>query len=101
MALFLWSFFPLVFPLGGPVAESGAEVVFTTPKMYQMYLKDPAFEAAVKRVMGRPVRITIKLGEVKPGESGGLAEPLQTPAGGAPAGNQDPAAAERGKRNSH
>jgi hypothetical protein len=38
-------------------------VVFTTPKMYQLYLKDPAFDAAVKRVIGRPIRITIKLGE--------------------------------------
>ncbi len=35
------------------VAESAAEVIFTTPKMYQMFLKDAAFEAAVKRVAGR------------------------------------------------
>ena len=33
--------------------ESGAELIFTTPKMYQLYLKDPAFEAAVKRGDGR------------------------------------------------
>ena len=45
------------------VAETAAEVIFTTPKMYQMFLKDAAFEAAVKRVAGRPVRITIKVGE--------------------------------------
>ncbi len=45
------------------ITESNSEVVFTTPKMYQLYLKDPAFDAAVKRVMGKPVRITIKLGE--------------------------------------
>jgi DNA polymerase-3 subunit gamma/tau len=45
------------------LTESNAEVVFTTPKMYQLYLKDPAFDAAVKRVVGRPIRITIKLGE--------------------------------------
>ncbi len=37
------------------LAESDSELVFTTPKMYQMFLKDPAFEAAVKRVMGKPV----------------------------------------------
>jgi DNA polymerase III subunit gamma/tau len=45
------------------LVESSAELVFTTPKMYQLYLKDPAFDAAVKRVMGKPIRITIKLGE--------------------------------------
>jgi DNA polymerase-3 subunit gamma/tau len=45
------------------LAESDAELVFTTPKMYQMFLKDAAFEAAVKRVLGKPVRITIKVGE--------------------------------------
>jgi DNA polymerase-3 subunit gamma/tau len=45
------------------IAESGAELVFTTPKMYQLFLKDPAFEAAVTRVVGRPVKITIKVGE--------------------------------------
>jgi len=45
------------------LTESGTELVFTTPKMYHLFLKDPAFEAAVKRVMDRPVRITIKVGE--------------------------------------
>ena len=46
------------------LAESGAELVFTTPKMYQMYIKDPVFEATVRRVLGKPVRITIKVGEI-------------------------------------
>ena len=53
------------------LAESDAELVFTTPKMYQMFLKDAAFEAAVKRVLGKPVRITVKLGETTP--CGGIA----------------------------
>jgi DNA polymerase III subunit gamma/tau len=56
------------------VAESGAELVFTTPKMYQLFLKDPEFEAAVRQAIGRPARITIKVGEsrareTRPGES--------------------------------
>lgn len=53
------------------IAESGAELVFTTPKMYQLYLKDPEFEAAVRRVTGRPVKITIKVSEsVRPTSPG-------------------------------
>jgi DNA polymerase-3 subunit gamma/tau len=46
------------------VAETSAEVVFTTSKMYQMFLKDPALDAFVKRVAGRPVKLTVKVGEV-------------------------------------
>jgi DNA polymerase III subunit gamma/tau len=46
------------------LAESDLELVFTTPKMYQLYLKDPAFEAAVRSVLGKPIRITIKVGAV-------------------------------------
>ncbi len=45
------------------LVESSAELVFTTPKMYQMYIKDPVFEATVRRVVGKPVKITIKVGE--------------------------------------
>jgi len=45
------------------LAESDSELVFTTPKMYQLYLKDPAFEAAARSVLGKPIRITIKFGE--------------------------------------
>ena len=45
------------------LAESPNELVFTTPKMYQLYLKQAEFEAAAKRIAGRPVRVTIKLGE--------------------------------------
>ena len=48
------------------VTESGADVVFTTPKMYQSYLKGAEFEAAVKQTVGRPVKISVKVGEVVP-----------------------------------
>jgi len=45
------------------LAESPNELVFTTPKMYQLYLKQTEFEATAKRIAGRPVRVTIKIGE--------------------------------------
>jgi DNA polymerase-3 subunit gamma/tau len=45
------------------VAETPAEITFTAPKMYQMFLKGQEFEAAVRRVAGRTVRITLKVGE--------------------------------------
>ncbi len=48
------------------LAESASELVFTTPKMYVMYLKQAEFETAVHRVFGRPVKITIKAGEATP-----------------------------------
>ena len=51
--------------------ESASEVVFTTPKMYQLYLKSPELDSTVKRLLGRPVRITIKVGEVKARETNG------------------------------
>ncbi len=53
------------------VAESPAEITFTAPKMYQMYLKGQEFEAAVRRVAGRTVRITLKVGRSR----GGLHRP--------------------------
>jgi len=46
------------------VAESANEVVFTTSKVFQMFLKDPVLDSTVKRVTGRPVRVTVKIGEV-------------------------------------
>jgi DNA polymerase-3 subunit gamma/tau len=45
------------------IAETSAEITFTAPKMYQLFLKGPEFEAAVRRVAGRTVRITLKVGE--------------------------------------
>ncbi len=46
------------------VVESANEVVFTTSKVFQMFLKDASLEATVKRLTGRPVRVTVKIGEV-------------------------------------
>jgi DNA polymerase-3 subunit gamma/tau len=43
--------------------ESVNELVFVTPKMYQLYLKQSEFDVAAKKAAGRPVRITIKVGE--------------------------------------
>jgi hypothetical protein len=48
------------------IAENPAEITFTAPKMYQMFLKGQEFEAAVKRVAGRAVRIILKVGETAP-----------------------------------
>jgi hypothetical protein len=45
------------------VEESGADLVFTTVKMYQSYLKDADFTAAVNRVHGKTARIVIRIGE--------------------------------------
>jgi hypothetical protein len=45
------------------VTESPNEIVFTAPKMYQMYLKGPDFEATVRRILGRTVKVTFKAGE--------------------------------------
>jgi len=46
------------------VSETATEVVFTTAKMYQLFLKDAALDEAVKQVIGSPKRITVKVGEV-------------------------------------
>jgi DNA polymerase-3 subunit gamma/tau len=56
------------------LTESATELVFTTPKMYQLYVKEPAFEAMAKKVAGRPVRVTIKIGDAAP-----AAVPVQVP----------------------
>jgi len=45
------------------LAESDSELVFTTPKMYQMFLKQAEFGPVAQRVAGRPVRVTVKIGE--------------------------------------
>jgi len=58
------------------VAETPAEITFTAPKMYQMFLKGQEFEAAVRRVAGRTVRITLKVGEAAPAATK-AAEPLK------------------------
>ena len=46
------------------VTETPTEIIFTTAKMYQMFLKDAALDAAVKQVIGGPKRITVKVGDV-------------------------------------
>jgi DNA polymerase-3 subunit gamma/tau len=45
------------------IDESANELIITTPKMYVAYLKQAGFEAAVLKVLGRSVRITINAGE--------------------------------------
>jgi DNA polymerase-3 subunit gamma/tau len=45
------------------LAESPTELVFTAPKMYQMFLKQAEFAPVAQRVAGRPVRVTVKIGE--------------------------------------
>ena len=45
------------------LAESSGELVFTTPKIYQLNVKQPEFEAIAKKVAGRPVRVAIKIGD--------------------------------------
>ena len=44
------------------IAEAPGELSVTTPKMYVLYLKQPEFEAAVRRVAGA-VKITVRAGE--------------------------------------
>jgi DNA polymerase-3 subunit gamma/tau len=69
------------------LVESGAELIFTAPKMYQMYIKDPIFDRTVKSVVGKPVKITIKVGETSRSAE---------PQAGSPAlGAKDDATAER------
>ncbi len=45
------------------LTESAQEWVFTTPKLYAMNLKHGDFAAIVQKVAGRPVKVTIKVGE--------------------------------------
>jgi len=69
------------------IAESPNELIVTTPKMYSMYLKQPGFEAAVLKVLGRSVRLTIRTGEIE-----------TAPLANAPAPGKDEAA-ERARAN--
>jgi len=45
------------------IAESAAELIITTPKMYMLYLKQAEFDSTVKRILGKPMKITVKAGE--------------------------------------
>jgi DNA polymerase III subunit gamma/tau len=67
------------------VSESPNDVLVTTSKMYSMYLKQAGFEAAVLKTLGRPIRITIKIGEPAVGQA-------VSPAGSTPKPQTDEAA---------
>jgi DNA polymerase-3 subunit gamma/tau len=43
--------------------ESAVELIVTTPKLYAMNLKHGDFTSIVHRVVGRPVKVTVKIGE--------------------------------------
>jgi len=45
--------------------ESATELIFTTPKAYAMNLKNADFTAIVHRVVGTPVKVTLKIGETE------------------------------------
>jgi DNA polymerase-3 subunit gamma/tau len=60
------------------IAESAAEITFTAPKMYQLFLKGPEFEAAVRRVAGRAVRIALKVGDAAPAGPSAVKAPAKT-----------------------
>ncbi len=45
------------------LSESPTELVFTTPKLYVMNLKGNEFTAIVHKVVGKPVKVTVKTGE--------------------------------------
>ena len=60
------------------VDETQAEITFTAPKMYQMFLKGQEFEAAVRRVAGRTVRITLKVGEAVAAAPAAVKAPVKT-----------------------
>jgi DNA polymerase III subunit gamma/tau len=47
------------------LTESAAELIVTTPKLYSMNFKGGDFTAIVQRVTGRPVKVTIKIGETQ------------------------------------
>jgi DNA polymerase-3 subunit gamma/tau len=45
--------------------ESATELIVTTPKLYAMNLKHGDFTAIVHRVVARPVKVTVKIGETE------------------------------------
>jgi len=69
------------------LAESANELVITTPKMYVAYLKQPGFESAVRGLLEKAVRITIKIadaGGVPGSVAAGNAQGSAGPSAGAP-----------------
>jgi DNA polymerase-3 subunit gamma/tau len=59
------------------LSESSTELVFIAPKMYQMYLKGPEFEAAVRKAAGRQVKITVRVGDSAPAPAPVAAAPVE------------------------
>lgn len=47
------------------LTESATELIVTAPKQYAMNLKHGDFAAMVQKVVGRPVKVTIKIGETE------------------------------------
>jgi DNA polymerase-3 subunit gamma/tau len=45
------------------ITVTGAELVVVAPKSYALYIKDAAFDAAVREVFGRPLRIKFTVGD--------------------------------------
>jgi DNA polymerase III subunit gamma/tau len=75
------------------VAESAGEIVFTTPKIYHLNLKEGDFQAAANRVAGRPVRIVVK---TKGGEAASAVAAPSTPEIQQPGASSQPDAAAGG-----
>jgi hypothetical protein len=59
------------------ITLAGAELQVQTAKSYAMYFKDRGFEAAVREVFGRPLRISLTFGE---SGADSAAAPLRQPA---------------------
>jgi DNA polymerase-3 subunit gamma/tau len=57
--------------------ESATELIVTTPKLYSLNFKGGDFTAIAQRVIGRPVKVTIKIGETSR-EPAPAAAPPQT-----------------------
>jgi len=43
--------------------ESATELIVTAPKLYALNLKHGEFNAIAQRVIGRPIKVTVKVGE--------------------------------------
>jgi DNA polymerase-3 subunit gamma/tau len=56
------------------ITEAANELIVTTPKMYLMYLKQPDFETAARRLSGA-AKITIKAGDPAPAPVAAAAPP--------------------------
>jgi DNA polymerase-3 subunit gamma/tau len=48
------------------ITVNGAELTVIAPKSYSIYFRDSAFEAAVREVFGKPLRIKVTAGEAGP-----------------------------------